>query len=624
MDLQTFYKKKGKSKTEGEYDYDDHGNLIVRDKQGSVIQTIALPTYRSPTFEEIKQMEEDRKAAILQANQAFDQARKVLHDAMQQGDQSMDALLILNRHVEEADQHLQSVRFPVHCVTMYSNIKVNQLDFTQMRETRAFPYSIAVQEVHPFPLQEYYVRTGDAEARKPLVSVAEAKEAAKAPVILFGNPKDETYGFLSLDWPIQLTDPTFPAGYHSARQAIAEKMAAGMEDEENRAKIAATTEASDVHYTLNDVPGAGDGTEEKWNALMKRFIEEVNRMKFTQHPELGEKLLTTQKAELGAMEPEDYLLGIGLSADEPEAQMKDRWTGQNELGKALMKIRGELQAAAPKKRPVIVKPVEAALEAPALESASALEAPALESAPALEPALPSASIALVAPSKNAARTPRRRPPISSGKAGRVYLGTKSRSTSWSERPDPSIRVVDVTSAQASDSIRRRNFSPFTEIEGGYKGYFNFEHYWQSGKVFKGIPEERTKAWWKEQKEPKRRYPGSEKLEVLYSSWPDQTPFHEANEHMDWVTSRKKVYVPEYFDLIKDRESTIELKAAVEQGQDIMVYDYDGPKGANGVPMTIEITPETLKQKIEDTSAAFGHGYIVAAWLKGISPEQYLS
>jgi len=425
MDLQTFYKKKAKSKKEGEYDYDDHGNLIVRDREGAVKHTIALPTYRPPNLEEIKQMEDDRKAAILIANQAFDQARKVLHDAMQQSDQSIESLLILNRQVGEADQHLQAVRFPVHCVTIQSNIKVNELDFTQMRETRVLPYSIAVQEVSPFPLQDYYVRTGDSEARKPQVSVAEAKEAMKAPVILFGNPKDETYGFLSLDWPIQITDPNFVTGYHSARQAIAEKMAAGMEDEENRARIAATTDASEVRYTLNNVPGAGDGTEEKWNALMKRWIEEVNRMKFTQHPDLGEMLRSTKKAELGAIEPEDYLLGIGFSVDEPEAQMKDRWTGKNELGKALMKIRGELQAAAPKKRPTIVTrsvalpaslPASLPTAMPASMPASmpaALPTALPESMPEALPApLMNAPMVIVPPAANGQRVPRRRPPIS--------------------------------------------------------------------------------------------------------------------------------------------------------------------------------------------------------------------
>jgi hypothetical protein len=146
---------------------------------------------------------------------------------------------------------------------------------------------------------------------------------------------------------------------------------------------------------------------------MTRFVEEVNRMKFTQHPELGEKLRSTKKAELGAIEPDDYLLGIGFSVDEPEAQMKDRWTGKNELGKALMKIREELQAAAPKKRPTIVsRSVAAAVPAAIPASMPASMPAAMPSAmPAAIESMPSA---MPAPATNAAlaqRVPRRRPPI---------------------------------------------------------------------------------------------------------------------------------------------------------------------------------------------------------------------
>ena len=152
------------------------------------------------------------------------------------------------------------------------------------------------------------------------------------------------------------------------------------------------------------------------------------------------------------------------------------------------------------------------------------------------------------------------------------------------------------------------------IEGGYKGFYNFEHYWQSGKVCKGIPEEVTKQWWKKQQTPARRYPGAKGLTVLYSSWPDETPHHAANEHMDWVTSRKKVYVPEYAELVNNRPSTVELRQWVNAGN-------DGPK-EDGRPITLEVTLDMLRAKINDIRAPFGHGYIVAALVKGIPPEAY--
>ena len=87
-------------------------------------------------------------------------------------------------------------------------------------------------------------------------------------------------------------------------------------------------------------------------------------------------------------------------------------------------------------------------------------------------------------------------------------------------------------------------------ESHYKGfdgteYYNFEAFWQSGKVFDGIPE--TKEYWRTIQEPKRRYPGSKGVPVLYAKWAGN------NEEMDYITSRKRVYVPLYHSLMKDRE-----------------------------------------------------------------------
>jgi len=70
--------------------------------------------------------------------------------------------------------------------------------------------------------------------------------------------------------------------------------------------------------------------------------------------------------------------------------------------------------------------------------------------------------------------------------------------------------INVTSAQAKNSIYRINFSPMTEIKDGYKGFYCFENYWQSGKRYQGL--ENTKdieeqiEWWKKQDKGRRRYP----------------------------------------------------------------------------------------------------------------------
>jgi 1-deoxy-D-xylulose 5-phosphate reductoisomerase len=65
-ELKKFYK--AKSKKPEQYGYDDNGNLIELNKEGTVIKTIALPDYRTPTYEEFDEMEEQRSKQIALAN----------------------------------------------------------------------------------------------------------------------------------------------------------------------------------------------------------------------------------------------------------------------------------------------------------------------------------------------------------------------------------------------------------------------------------------------------------------------------------------------------------------------------------------------------------------------------
>ena len=92
--------------------------------------------------------------------------------------------------------------------------------------------------------------------------------------------------------------------------------------------------------------------------------------------------------------------------------------------------------------------------------------------------------------------------------------------------------------------------------------------------------------------------------------------------MQWIQSRKEVYVPEYNILVNGRASTKELQTFVNSGKDIIIYDLDGPKEPDGTPATLEVTLDVLRQKINATDFPFGHGYIVAAMILGIPPKQY--
>ena len=197
--------------------------------------------------------------------------------------------------------------------------------------------------------------------------------------------------------------------------------------------------------------------------------------------------------------------------------------------------------------------------------------------------------------------------------GKIYIASMNMRGSWGTKVDPNSITVNVTSAQGKASKNRRDFSPMTPIEGGYYGYWNFESRWQSGKIFEGVDEKVTKAWWKAQLAPKRRYPKGKGKKVLCARFEG----YEERGDMDYVTARKNVYVKEYYNMIKDRERTLHWKKLLDEGKNITIYDFDGPRNEDKSVTCLELSEELLREKVNDLRFPFGHCYVVACALTGI-------
>jgi len=338
-ELKRFYK--AKAKKPDLFSYDDDGNLVELNKEGTVIKTYSLPNYRPPTYEEIDEMESKRIEDIAVANKEFEDARRELRNLAP--DTSDSDVLRLNRKVKEADVRLQAIRFPLHYIELDSGIPINKIDFDKTFEKRKYPYNFLFLKTRAFSLQEQYVRIGKAPV-KPLISVAEAKAAAEAAstpiVVLFEEPQTNEYGFLSLKWAVEIEFNN--TMYNSAKQAISAELAKVFNDQENLQKIMIAESPEEVNYDLDDVPG--EAAQDKWNDNIKQLIYDVNIAKFNQYPELVTRLLETKTAVLGAYIPNDNLIGIGLSLDNIQSKNPINWTGQNLLGKALMDIREKFRA----------------------------------------------------------------------------------------------------------------------------------------------------------------------------------------------------------------------------------------------------------------------------------------
>lgn len=82
-----------------------------------------------------------------------------------------------------------------------------------------------------------------------------------------------------------------------------------------------------------------------WDGCKREIVFNANCAKFTQNPDLMEKLKATGDAIMAEASPGDKIWGIGMTADDPNARNPEHWNGQNLLGDILMEIRDQMGGA---------------------------------------------------------------------------------------------------------------------------------------------------------------------------------------------------------------------------------------------------------------------------------------
>lgn len=137
----------------------------------------------------------------------------------------------------------------------------------------------------------------------------------------------EPYGEFSNWWLC----PIFAHGeqFCSSEQAYMYLKAVYFGDEDIAKCILSTDDQREIKKLGRKVSGF---VESKWNDVRYDIMTKVLYAKFTQNRKLRDKLLATEDAYIFEDSPYDYIWGVG--ADK---------TGQNLLGKALMKVRDWLR-----------------------------------------------------------------------------------------------------------------------------------------------------------------------------------------------------------------------------------------------------------------------------------------
>lgn len=92
--------------------------------------------------------------------------------------------------------------------------------------------------------------------------------------------------------------------------------------------------------------------------------------------------------------------------------------------------------------------------------------------------------------------------------------------------------------------------------------------------------------------------------------------------LDYVQSRKEIYLPIYCNLVKKQQQFKDLKKMLSEGKNLLILEVDGPR-EESLPYykskykvsddfidkdSIEVNLENMKIMLNDSKHAFGHGY----------------
>jgi hypothetical protein len=101
--------------------------------------------------------------------------------------------------------------------------------------------------------------------------------------------------------------------------------------------------------------------------------------------------------------------------------------------------------------------------------------------------------------------------------------------------------------------------------------------------------------------------------------------------LDYVESRKEIYLPEYVRLVKTKPKFEKLRKMLKEGKNLLIIEVDGPHQENLeyykekydvgddfiVNNTMLATKENLDIMLNDTLHPFGHGYCLAVALQSV-------
>eukprot|EP01087_Luapelamoeba_hula_P003598 TRINITY_DN1339_c0_g1_i1.p1 TRINITY_DN1339_c0_g1~~TRINITY_DN1339_c0_g1_i1.p1 ORF type:complete len:175 (+),score=40.11 TRINITY_DN1339_c0_g1_i1:35-559(+) len=146
----------------------------------------------------------------------------------------------------------------------------------------------------------------------------------------------EKYVLFWKGWPSQWWPSNFVDGqgqsYHCAEQYMMAEKARLFGDDDIHAKIMRSQSPRGIKALGRKIKNFNERT---WVAHRSNIVYAGSFYKFSQNPQLKEKLLGTGDRKLVEASPLDKIWGIGLDTQAALSTRETQWPGENLLGKAL-------------------------------------------------------------------------------------------------------------------------------------------------------------------------------------------------------------------------------------------------------------------------------------------------
>jgi ribA/ribD-fused uncharacterized protein len=396
-ELELFFK--GRSREPEFYTFDPKGNLIVRDGYvkgakgekkergklsvvsgvpGAIKRTYTIPPYIPVKAETREQLDNERIDAVRALEEQYEIALTALRELFSRyssGDDTVTKMDILNANNEVAqlDEQRHAKMFAVREVYFKQRIPITHILYDQQfdKDKTFGDESVSFLRRSIYPLDKLYVEStqeimpeapveaeqegGGRSSKKAEKSNSEMKEFTKQlgedlKVVLFGQPEENEYGFLSTFYPVEFV--VNGVKYFTIEQVLASEKARLFLDDELRTRIMKTRAPRSMRTMASGIvmkPASQTGgmmqiQPHEWEGRIREdVLQKATYAKFKQHRELRNQLLATGGAVLGLCDTRERQDGTGLSLTDSQAVNPMSWKGGNLYGKILMQVRSRLR-----------------------------------------------------------------------------------------------------------------------------------------------------------------------------------------------------------------------------------------------------------------------------------------